>query len=158
MNASDIMSTDHVTVQPDTPVGEVARLLVEGNLSGVAVTDGRGALRGVVTAFDLVEKHARVQLPVYLGILGTFIPFDTRRTDDDVRHALAVTAQDLMTSDVPTVAPDTSVDDVASAMVDSRIDPIPVVENKQVVGVVSHLDIARLLLVEEEGDRGHDSR
>jgi CBS domain-containing protein len=49
----DIMVVDIVTVEPDAPIGEVARVLVERHLHRVLVTEGR-KVRGVISALDLV--------------------------------------------------------------------------------------------------------
>jgi CBS domain-containing protein len=76
-------------------------------------------------------------------------PVGARHTDEDLRRALAVSAQDLMTRDVVVVGPDTPVDDAATMMVEHHVNPLPVVERGRLVGIVSRTDIVRLLLVEE---------
>jgi CBS domain-containing protein len=111
----------------------------------------------VVTHTDLVEKHARVHAPLYLGLLGGILPLDTHRTEDELRHALGVTAADLMTSHAPSVSPDAEIDDAASLMVEKSADPLLVLENRRLLGVLSQADIIRLLLIEESDDRESSS-
>jgi CBS domain-containing protein len=152
MKASEIMSSDGVTIPPGATVSDVVRLLLASPREGLAVVDQNGRLLGIVTETDVVAKHARAHVPVYLGILGYILPFETRSNDDEVRRVLAVTAQDLMSDDVPTVTPDTDVDDVATLMVEEGINPVPVVEGNRLVGMIGHHEIMRLLLREEEDD------
>lgn len=57
----DVMSRTPVSVNPDDPIGEVARLLVERNIHRVpVVADGR--LEGIVTSLDLVDLIAQGRL------------------------------------------------------------------------------------------------
>lgn len=152
MNVRELTNATAGTVSPLTTVGEIARLLVENGVSGAPVTDDRGQLIGIVTASDLVVKHAHVHGPTYLGILGGVIPFETRRQDEEMRRALGVTAQDIMTTKVFTIDPDSDVDDAATIMVDEDVRIVVVVENERVVGTISEVDIVRLLVVEEGED------
>jgi CBS domain-containing protein len=149
MNVRDIMSSPVTTVSPSASVADLARIMLEEHVGGVPVVDDRGVVVGIVTETDLVAKHARVHLPSYFSILGYEIPFGTGHTDDDFRRALAVSAQDLMTKDVVVIGPDSSVDDVATMMVEQHVNPVPVLDKGRLVGIVSRTDIVRLLLVEE---------
>jgi CBS domain-containing protein len=149
MKVSELMRSPVIAVNPDTLVGQVARVLVENAMSAVPVTDDRGRLTGIVTESDLVVKHAHVHGPTYLGILGGVIPFETRRQDEEIRRALGVTAADVMTTKVHSIAPDADVDDAATIMVEERAQTLAVVEDGRVIGTISQGDIVRLLVVEE---------
>jgi len=56
MRARDLMTTDVVTVGPDTPIREIARLLVAHGISAVPVVDASGAPIGVVSEGDLIGR------------------------------------------------------------------------------------------------------
>lgn len=149
MNVRDIMTTD-AAVGPEATVDEVARMLVERHLSGVPVVDTHRRLLGLITENDLVAKQARVHLPKYLGILGLVIPIESRGSDEEIEHALAVNAEQLMEPDPPAVDINASVEDAATLMVDEDANPIPVLHAGQVVGLVSRRDIIRFLLLQDE--------
>jgi CBS domain-containing protein len=149
MNVRDIMSSPVTTVLPSASVAEIARVMQREHVSGVPVIDDRGVVVGIVTETDLVAKHARVHMPTYFSILGLSFPVGAAHTDEDIRRALAVSAQDLMSKDVVVIGPDSSVDDAATMMVEQHVNPIPVLEKGKLVGIVSRSDIVRLLLVEE---------
>jgi len=55
MNARDVMTTPVITVTPETPVADVAALLLERRISGVPVVEG-GRLLGVVSEGDLMRR------------------------------------------------------------------------------------------------------
>lgn len=148
MKVREIMSPLDATVGPDSPVAEVARVLIDRHLSGVPVVEGR-LLAGMVTLRDVVTKHAHVHLPVFVGLLGYVAPFQLPGSREEVERVLAVTAGELMETDVATVDADADVDDVATLMVDKDVDPIVVMENGSLVGTISMADIIRLVLVEE---------
>jgi CBS domain-containing protein len=149
MNVRELMTSPVTTVAPTAAVADIARIMLEEHVGGVPVVDTRGVVIGIVTESDLVAKHARVHMPTYFSILGLSFPVGARHTDEDLRRALAVSAQDLMTRDVVVVGPDTPVDDAATMMVEHHVNPLPVVERGRLVGIVSRTDIVRLLLVEE---------
>lgn len=155
MNVSEVMNPHPVTVAPDATVTEVARTMLDHRLAGVPVVDADDRLVGLVTDKDLVIKHARVHFPWYLGILGDFLQIEVPGTDEEIQRALAVTARDLMEEKMHTVSPDASVEDAATAMVDEGANPVPVVDGGRLVGMVSRMDLVRLLVVEEE-DGGQD--
>lgn len=56
------MTPDPVTVQPETPVDDIARLLLAHRINGVPVIEGAGRLVGVVTAEDLIHRGADERL------------------------------------------------------------------------------------------------
>jgi CBS domain-containing protein len=60
----DVMVTEVVTVTPETPVADVARVLITRHLHRVIVADGR-TVRGVISVLDLVRLIAdgRVRSP-----------------------------------------------------------------------------------------------
>lgn len=151
MNVREIMATPELTVRRETSVTEAARLLLDRHLSGVPVVDEDNRLLGMVTQRDLVAKHAHVHLPVFVGILGYVAPFQLPGSGEEVERVLAVTVEDLMETDVETVDTGATVDDVATIMVDKGVDPLAVVEDGRLAGVVSMADVIRLVLIEEEG-------
>ncbi|MDR7540813.1 MAG: CBS domain-containing protein, partial [Armatimonadota bacterium] len=55
--ARDVMTTPVITVAPDTPVKEIAQLLLTHHISGVPVVSPEGKLVGIVTEADLLYKE-----------------------------------------------------------------------------------------------------
>lgn len=52
----DIMQTDLQTVSPDTPIGEIARLMAEERVHRVVVLEGE-RLIGIITSLDILQHY-----------------------------------------------------------------------------------------------------
>jgi len=119
-------------------------------VSGVPVVDQQVHLIGIVTETDLVVQNANVHFPTFLQILDARIYLtNTRRFEDELRKALGTIAADVMTCDVKTVKPDDDISVAATLMVDKGLNPIPVVENDKLVGIISRSDIIRHILAQD---------
>ena len=149
MKVSEQTNRLPLTCPGEMPVSDVARAMVEKACMHVVVVDPAGAPVGVVTAGDLIAKHARLHFPTYFSLLGFSFPVENRREDREIEKALAATAADLMTTAVVTVSGDVDVDDAATLMLDHEVSCLPVVENGILAGTIDESDIVRLLVVEE---------
>ena len=146
MQARDIMTTDVVTVQPQTPVGEIARLLAEKQISGVPVVDDEGRLQGIVTEADLVVRAARLHFPRYIPFLEGVISLENpKRYEEQVETVLATTAEEIRTPEVITSGPEASVEEIATLMADRNINRVVVTEGERVAGIVTRADVIRTL-------------
>jgi CBS domain-containing protein len=63
---------------------------------------------------------------------------------------LGTKARDVMTTDVVTTSPDVEVEALAAMMVKRRVNPVPVVEDGRLVGVVSRADVIRLMARDDD--------
>ena len=52
---SEVMQRDVVTVAPDTPVTDAARLMIRHTIGGLPVVDGKGHVVGVITETDIFK-------------------------------------------------------------------------------------------------------
>lgn len=141
----NIMTVDVVTVEPATGVTQVAQLMVTHGVSGIPVVEA-GRIVGIVTERDIVAQEMEVDAPAY----GTFfdavfkLPWD--KSDEELRRVLATTAGELMSTDVVSVSPETTVREAAGLMYKRRLNPLPVVgPDGRLVGIVSRSDIVRML-------------
>jgi CBS domain-containing protein len=153
MKVSEIMTKEVLVVTPDTKVGEIAGLMVEKDISGVPVVADKvnNHLIGMVSETDLVARNAHLHFPTFIQILDSRIYLQSpRHFEEELRRMLGTTAIDVMTRDVKTVTPDTDMSDVATLMFDKGENPVPVVENGRLVGIISRTDIIRLLVQQEE--------
>jgi CBS domain-containing protein len=114
--AKDIMTTRVVTVKPSTPIADAARLLVRRKISGVPVVDEKDKTKvvGILTEADLLAAPSG-----------------------------AKTVAEVMRKRVISVAPDTSVDDIAATFVKRKIKRVPVLDGGKLVGIVSRIDVLR---------------
>lgn len=139
MLVRDVMTTDVVTARLDTPLKEVARLLVERRISGVPVIDAAGQIVGVVSESDFVAREARAGETRAGSVLGRLGSVLSPRSSG----LSATTAQGAMTSPPITIRPDRPVSEAAAVMVRHRINRLPVVANGRLVGIITRADIVR---------------
>jgi CBS domain-containing protein len=141
MQARDVMTADVVTLAPDTPIPDIVRLFRTRRISGAPVVE-RGEVIGIVTAIDLIARHARPHSPVYLPLLDARIPLTGQREYNEiVRHILGMTARDIMTTPVITADADLDVEEIATLMVESKASSIPVLAEGKLVGIIAHSDL-----------------
>jgi CBS domain-containing protein len=140
----DIMDSDPVTVNPDTPVEHVVRALRDNELPGLPVVDSGGACVGVVTEADLVlpDDEGDLHIPHYINLFGGTVFLEPLgRFEKRLRKAFASTAEDMMTRDPQTVDPDTTAREAARIIHESGHNRLPVVEDGRLVGVVTRVDV-----------------
>lgn len=149
MKVSQVMTRDVMTVSAQTAVLEIARLLVAHHIAGVPVVDA-GKVVGVVTEYDLIVRNAHLHLPTFFGFLDTFVPVRGQHEfEEELRRALGTYARDVMSDHLYTIRSDADLEDAATMMVDHRVNPLPVVDDGTLVGVISRSDIVRLMAMDQ---------
>jgi CBS domain-containing protein len=147
--AGDIMTTEVVTVNPDTPVYQIARLMSAYDISGVPVVDDRNRVLGVVTELDMIVRNTRFKVPNFIMILDSIIYLETpKHFEERLQHMLGVTAREIMSAPAVTIAPDATIEALAELMVGRRMNPLPVVQDERLIGIISRSDIIRLMAQE----------
>jgi CBS domain-containing protein len=139
MEARDVMTSSVITVAPDTPVAEIAALMLERRISAVPVVDATGRLQGIVSEGDLM-RHARAGT----GRSGSWwlaLFADRDETAQDYVKSHGLTATDVMTSRVVTAAENAPIDRIASLLERHRIKRVPIVRRGKVVGIVSRANL-----------------
>jgi len=156
MKARDIMTDDVITVTADTSIDAIAKILHDHRISGVPVVDGEHRVIGIVTEGDLIIKLAKPETPPHIEILGGIIYLKRiTEIDAELKKITAVTARDIMTEKVVTVEEDCSVEDVASLMVNRKVNRLPVVRKGKLVGIVTRADLIETMMSEPSPDDAH---
>jgi CBS domain-containing protein len=132
------MTTQVVTVGPDTPFKEIVARLAEHRVSAVPVVDGSRRVLGVVSEADLLLKEEHPD-PDEVPLFWT----KRRRAEHD--KAAASVARDLMTVAVVSIAPGATVAEAARRMHTAKVKRLPVVEaGGRLVGIVSRGDLLKV--------------
>jgi CBS domain-containing protein len=138
MKIKDIMTTDVVTVAPETPLKDVAATLVERGISGVPVCDEDGQVVGVVSETDILFKESG-RKPTQRGPLAAL----TGGSLAELSKATARTAGEAMTKPPITVGSFRIVAEAARLMLENDVNRLPVVKHGKLVGIVSRADLVR---------------
>ena len=151
MRAMDVMTTNVVTVSPDTTVQEVAKILPERNISGVPVVDAENRLVGILSEGDLlhrVETGTERRPDRRTGRRRSWW-LDTVGSDEELARDYVKshgrTARDVMTSEVTFVSDTTELAEIANLLETKRIKRVPVVRDGKLVGIVSRANLVRAL-------------
>lgn len=149
----DVMARDVVTLSPDMTLSEMDRVLLEKQVSGAPVVEGK-RLVGIVSRADVIrvlyeeQREAQRVSDFYTSPFPIPIPAlenlarDSRKIAD---HMIKLRVREVMTPNPLTVTPGDRVDWVAKMMNAQRIHRLPVTEDDQLVGIITSLDIVRLV-------------
>ena len=132
MQVSEIMSTDLVTVGPEYNVADVASLMRSKRIGSVIVLEDDRVL-GILTERDI------------LGVVGS---------GEDPKN---VAAHEALTDDLVTIGPDAPVEVAAQEMVRAGVRHLPVISERDLLGIVSMRDLVRWSVrgVAESSDLPH---
>lgn len=128
----EVMTTNVDCCTPLDNVFEVAVKMRDLNVGAIPVVED-GRLMGMITDRDLVVRGIAEKRP----------------------NSSPVT--EVMTNEVITVSPDTSVQEAAEQMAEHQIRRLPVVENGRLVGIVSLGDLATYRYSDESAGRALSS-
>lgn len=130
MTIADMARKEVVTVEPDTNAVEISRILEAERVGSAVVVEGEEPV-GIVTDRDLA-----------LDVIG------------EESNPEAVTAEELMASDLFTVQTDELIYDVLERMREVGVRRVPVVEDEKLVGIVSLDDFLVVLASEFDNVSG----
>jgi CBS domain-containing protein len=156
--ARDLMTKDVVVVSPDTPIHDVARLLLARAISAVPVVDGSGIPIGIVSEGDLIGRAGAdrdMRRDWWLALLaeGETLSADFLSS----LHKPVQTARDVMSAPLVTVDEAADVREIARLLTTYRIKRVPVVRDGRIVGIVSRADILRTVADQERAPRSEPS-
>jgi CBS domain-containing protein len=144
--AQDIMTPDVITVMEDTPISEVAQILTEKHISGVPVLNTKHELVGIVCESDIIDQTKRVHLPTVVNLMGYIVFLESgKKFEKELKKMIGLIAADIMTRAVKTVSPETPLEEIATLMAEFHVHSIPVLEGKNLVGMIGKKDIVRSL-------------
>ena len=149
--AKDIMTTKVITVLPDTPIAEAAKILIENHFNGLPVVDERGRLTGIICQDDLIFQQKKIPIPSFFTVPDSLIPLSFEKSvEKEVEKIAAVTVVSAMTPDPITVDTETTIEDIASLMIKYTIHSLPVLDQGNLIGIIGKEDILRTLLPDEK--------
>ena len=117
--ARDLMSSPVRTIRPDTTIEQAQRILFRYGHSGVSVVDERGTLVGIISRrdLDLALHHGFSHAPV----------------------------KGYMSRNLKTITPNTTLPEIESLMVTYDVGRLPVIEDSELIGIVTRTDVLRQL-------------
>ncbi len=147
-SAREIMSQDPMTVRPETPVKDIAQIMLDRRIRCLPVVNEEGEVLGVVDEEDLVHQDAKIHFPSFIHFLDSYImlPSSLNRFEKELRQAVGSVARDVMEKDYRAVNPLDSVEKVATLMNDKDLEYVLVIEETRLLGLITRADILKTLI------------
>jgi acetoin utilization protein AcuB len=125
------MSQPVITVKPDLPIMEALNLMKKENIRRTPVIDS-GKLVGIISDKDLLNAS----------------PSDaTSLSVWEINYLLSqIKVKQVMSKKVITVEENTPIEEVARIMADSKIGGVPVLRDRQLVGLITETDLFKIFL------------
>ena len=119
--------TDVARVSPSATVAEVVQQLTARRIGAVLVMDSAGQVLGIVSERDVMRSLA-----------------------EQGARTLEMTAAQLMTTELHTAGPSTTVAEVTAMMTAGRFRHMPVMDGNRLLGIVSIGDVVKARLSQQD--------
>jgi CBS domain-containing protein/nucleotide-binding universal stress UspA family protein len=130
--AKDIMTSPVVTIEEDEHVTKAAELMTRNNFKRIPVLNKQGELVGIISRLDLLALIASS------GLSSGLFPALTGES--------ARTAGDIMFRDVPTVSPDSPLNEVINKILSTPLRRVVVTDEEQrILGIIVDRDLVKAI-------------
>ncbi len=140
MRAKDLMTYPVITVRPEAPAKEAARLLASHGFTALPVVDADDAVVGIVSEADLIR--------------GRILPDPRSLIDDNppptAPEPAAATVAGVMTADPVVVALTADAVVLTKLMLDRHLRTLPVVDDGRLTGIVTRRDLLRTIARDDQ--------
>ncbi len=122
--ARDIMSTDLLTVEANTSLEDVVKLIVSERVTGVPVVDSEGHMVGVCSDYDVIRQFSKAK----------------RKESEVFRNQIHYSKK------VETVSTETLLSEIAEKFVTMKYRRLPVIDQEgRLVGIITRRDMMKVL-------------
>lgn len=144
MLAKDIMIKDVISAKGTDPLSEVAKIFVEKNISGMPVVDENNKVIGIISEGDLVYQQKPLAQPMFINFFDGILQIDRKDFWEELSKMAAYEVNQLMSKQVITAHENTAINEIASLMINKKINRVPIVDDDGcLVGLITRQDIIR---------------
>ena len=144
MKASDIMTPDVISADPDATVLQAARYMLQHHISGLPVIDKSGTLVGILSEGDFLrrrETHTDRRPSRWLEFL-----MGPGKLAAEYTHTHGSKVSEVMTTKVHAIIEDTPLEKIVEMMERYRIKRVPVLRGNKVVGIVTRANLMHAMV------------
>lgn len=150
MLAKDIMTKKVITVSPDATLNEAAELMTKNNISGLPVVENDMTLVGIISESDIIEDRSLFSGLDHWISIESFLKRNHKLEneedpDDDLGIDMNSPVKDYMSTRLITTEPHSTVDEVGRLLVRNRVNRIPIVSDRKIVGIITRGDILKAI-------------
>lgn len=147
LTAKDFMTKEVYCVNLSTTLEEIAQLVISKRISGLPILDNNGKLVGVISKTDLLthglekELQSLLSEPDHQDEAMELFDFDNLLGAEPSK----VTVEQVMKTNVITASKNTSINEIVKLMLKHKIHRIIIVENDKVIGIVTPMDVLKMI-------------
>jgi len=139
-----IMTSPAIVVHPETSIAEAAKTMLDNHISGLPVVDASAKLVGIVSEGDFIRRSELNTERKRSWLLELLTSPGALAAEYVSTHGRSV--EDVMTSDIVTVAPTARLQEVVELMEKHDVKRLPVVAQGRLIGIVSRSDLLKALV------------
>jgi CBS domain-containing membrane protein len=134
----DVMTRTVIVIKEDSDINEAARVLSEGNVSGLPVVDNENSVIGVITEADILSAAGMGKEYAFKDVLRHILGKPLRKKKKGSK------VKDMMTTPAITTKPEIDIREAAGILDEKQIKRLPVVDGEnRLIGIISRADIVR---------------
>ena len=145
-----IMTKEVVTAKPNDSIRTVIKLLSEHKISGIPVVGDNEVVVGIICESDILQalktEFTTISL-VFPSSHALGMTFEETTNEVEIKDALKklgeMKIEKIMTTNLITVEPNNTIEEVAQIMVQNNINRVPVINEDKLIGIVTRGDIIR---------------
>lgn len=144
MKVKDFMTSQVVTVTPETSILDAARLMLEHKISGLPVVTDGGRVVGIISEHDLLRggnSDVRTARSHWLRLMVERVNL----ADESARFQERM-VREVMTPDPVTITEMASLEEAGRLIGVNDIKRLPVVRDNKLVGIIARADIVRAII------------
>lgn len=146
LKVRDLMTTQVVTLKPGDSIKQATIRFAVNNISGAPVVDNKRHLVGIISEDDILQLIVKRQgeMDEEGGKMLSY-SFDSSSQNTILQEAANAISnmkvEDIMIRTVLTTTPDATIVDLLKAMLERKVNRVPVLERGVLVGIISRGDI-----------------
>ncbi len=143
MKVRDFMTPQVVTVTPETPILDAARLMLDHNISGLPVVTDEGRVVGIISEHDLLRggtSDVDAERSHWLRLMTEQV-----NLADEVARLQKRKVREAMTPDPVTVTETAPLEEAGRLIGENDIKRLPVVRDNKLVGIIARADLVRAI-------------
>ena len=137
MKVKNIMTAEVVTLKVDEELSLASDIMTLGRIRHLPVVEG-DHLVGIISQRDLFKAS-----------LASVMSHDFRETRD---HLKEITIKEVMVRNVETIDPEAEIHDAGLMMLKKKTGCLPVVQNENLVGMLTETDILKFYVLQHQND------
>jgi CBS domain-containing protein len=146
--AHEVMVAPVITVGEKDTVETVLKAFVDYRISGVPIINSKNEPVGFISDGDIMNYIGYRDPIIFFSDITSYTNtwVDTESLEDKIKDLKNLNVMKIATKRVITVQVDEDLDKVAKILGNKKIKKVPIVKNKELVGIISRGDIIRFIV------------